>query len=37
MTIIRILNLGDLVFMAAGVGAALLMIVVSASDERRKD
>lgn len=37
MNIIHILNIADLAFMAAGVGVALVMIVVGARDDRRHD
>lgn len=36
MSIIHILNVADLAFMAAGVAAALLMIVVGARDGARQ-
>lgn len=35
MNIIHALNVADFAFMAAGVGAAVLMIIVGGQDERR--
>lgn len=37
MSIIHMLNIADLAFMAGGVGVALLMIVVGARDSQRRD
>ena len=36
MNIIHILNLADLAFMAAGVGVAVLLMLVGASDGKRQ-
>lgn len=37
MKIIQLLNVADLAFMAAGVGIALVMIMVGARDDRRSE
>jgi hypothetical protein len=37
MNILHILNVADLAFMAAGVGIALLLIVVGGNDGHRSD
>jgi hypothetical protein len=37
MNIVHILNVADLAFMAAGVGVALLLILVGASDGGRQN
>lgn len=36
MNFVHILNVADLAFMAAGVGVALLLILVGASDGKRR-
>jgi len=36
MNIVHILNLADLAFMAAGVGVAVLLMLVGASDDKRR-
>lgn len=36
MNIIHMLNLADLAFMAAGVGVALLLMLVNASDDKHR-
>jgi len=36
MSILHLLNIADVAFMAAGVAVALLMIVMGDSEERRK-
>lgn len=36
MNILHILNVADLAFMAAGVGIALLLIVVGGGDDRHR-
>jgi hypothetical protein len=36
MSVIHILNIADLAFMAAGVGMALLLILIGAGDNKRR-
>lgn len=36
MSFIHILNLADFAFIAAGVGVALLLILIGANDDRRR-